>query len=211
MDASQPAAPSTAVLRAPVPGAGFADPVIDAQRVFRAVLGAMAEPGVPVPLDPGAGVDPPAPLGRGAAAVLLTLADRDTPVWRDPAAGDDVRNYLRFHAGIPSDAAPADAVFAFVADGRQPPPLDRFALGTAEQPDRSTTLIIQTDGLGHGPARDLEGPGIQGRIGLRLDGLADAVWQRLAAQRPAFPLGVDVLVVAGGSVIGLPRSIHLVG
>ena len=146
----------------------------------------------------------------------MTLADRDTPVWLDPAAGGEVRDYLRFHSGIAGDANPSCAAFAFIADGRRPPPLDRFAVGTAEQPDRSTTLIVQADGLGDGPSRLLEGPGIRGRATLRLDGLAAALWDRLAQGQAAerhegFPLGLDILVVAGGSVLGLPRSVALVG
>ena len=57
---------------------GFADPVGAAQTTFRAVLGAMAEPGRI--LDVAVDLTPPRPLGRAAAAVVLSLLDDDTPL-----------------------------------------------------------------------------------------------------------------------------------
>ena len=51
---------------------GFADPQLDAQRVFRQLLQAMARPGQMAPLDrlPEA----PLPLSRAAAALAMTLS-----------------------------------------------------------------------------------------------------------------------------------------
>ena len=63
---------------------GFAEPAVDSQRVFRAVLDAMARPGMLVRVP--ATIEPPAPLGIATGAVLLALADQDTNVWLDGAA-----------------------------------------------------------------------------------------------------------------------------
>ena len=80
--------------------AGLADPMDDSQRVFRAVLEAMAHPGRVV--DVGIAMDPPPPLGSATAAVCLALLDCETPIWLDAAAATaDVVEYLRVHAGAP--------------------------------------------------------------------------------------------------------------
>ena len=192
-----------------VPGTGLAEPVLDAQRVFRTLLTAMAEPGQPRPLDAGLGVEPPPPLGRPAAAALLTLADVDTPVWLDPQCGPSVTAYLRFHAGIPIVDDPGQASFALVLEGSALPPLDRFAQGTPEYPDRSTTLIVQGAALREGRRFHLAGPGIDGSLTVALAGIAADLWEAMTRQRALFPLGVDGLVMVDGQVIGLPRSLAL--
>ena len=100
---------------------GFADPVFNAQTVFRAVMDAMARPGTIQPM-PGL-ARPPEPLASAAGAVALTLCDNDTPVWLDHAlqAAPAIKAWLGFHSGAPLANTPADAHFALVA---APGPLD---------------------------------------------------------------------------------------
>ena len=88
---------------------GFADPVFDAQSVFKAVMDAMARPGTVVPVRPLAA--PPAPLSATAAAVALTLTDHDTPLWLDShlAASAAVYSWLGFHSGAPLVRIPSCA------------------------------------------------------------------------------------------------------
>jgi alpha-D-ribose 1-methylphosphonate 5-triphosphate synthase subunit PhnH len=92
--------------------AGFAEPVMDAQRSFRAVLDAMARPGT---IRRVGGVVPPAPLDAATAAVLLTLADNETPIWLDQAAAQ-CRDWLAFHCGVVF-AEPGAATFAVALAG----------------------------------------------------------------------------------------------
>ena len=74
---------------------GFADPVLDAQRVFRGVMEALARPGSLQPLADLPEV--PAPLTPELAAIALALADADAPLWLDaPLAGAPaVAEFLR--------------------------------------------------------------------------------------------------------------------
>ena len=59
-----------------------------------------------------------------------------------------VAEWIRFHTGARVTADPQQAAFAIIAEPAQALPFDRFALGTAEYPDRSTTLVLQVDRFG---------------------------------------------------------------
>ena len=184
---------------------GLADPVLDAQRIFRGVLDAVAHPGRIVTLPPPP--DPPAPLLPATAAIALTLLDYETPVWLDPSAGTgEVLDYLRFHCGAPVVALPRSASFAVVADAEDLPSLDDFDLGTDEFPDRSTTVIVQVAALRAGAGRRLTGPGIDGEARLEVQGISEWLWAMLRENHSLFPRGVDLLLAADIRIVGLPRT-----
>jgi alpha-D-ribose 1-methylphosphonate 5-triphosphate synthase subunit PhnH len=184
---------------------GFADPVFDAQRVFRRLLDAMAHPGKIVALE--AALDPPAPLSCGSAALCLTLVDAETPLWLDVAlAIEPVLRYLHFHCGMPIARSPADARFALIADARAMPALERFDAGDDERPERSATLIINVRALRSGEGRLLTGPGIAGDVRLAADGLAEGFWSQWRANNALFPRGIDAVLVAAGRIAALPRT-----
>ncbi|HQS08001.1 MAG: phosphonate C-P lyase system protein PhnH [Rhizobiales bacterium 24-66-13] len=189
---------------------GFADAPREAQEVFKAVMWALARPGLPVPLRTR--LAPPAPLSPDMAAIALALLDYETPVWLDPAlaAAPAVAAFLRFHTSAPLVEAPAAGRFALIADGSALPDFARFALGEPDYPDRSTTLVVQVTTLGEGPIQ-LEGPGIETRVGFAAAPLPADFSARLAANRQLFPLGVDLILVAPGAVLGLPRSARVIG
>ena len=188
---------------------GFADPVFEAQTMFRAVMDALARPGTLQAI--GAAVRPPAPMTAGLAAVALTLCDPDSPVWLDAglAAVPAVADWLRFQTGAPITADPGTAMFALIADGTGLPALDRFALGSDEYPDRSTTLIIAVDELDGGQTLHLSGPGIETTARLAPRPLADHFAAQWRDNRHKFPRGVDVIFVAPGWLAGLPRSTRI--
>ena len=180
---------------------GFADPVLDAQSCFRALLDAMSRPGLVrrVPAE----LRPPAPLVPAAAAAVLALADAATPVWTD--AGEDAASWLAFHAGCPLAAAPAEA--AFVLACGTPPALDALEQGTDEEPHRSATLIVQVAALEPGNSGwRLTGPGIEREHRLRVSGLPADFAAQWRANRAAFPRGIDVVFCAGRDLAALPRT-----
>jgi alpha-D-ribose 1-methylphosphonate 5-triphosphate synthase subunit PhnH len=190
--------------------AGFSDSVLGGQKVFRAVMDALARPGSIQKI--GGLPAPPAPLSPAAGAIALTLADYDTPVWLDPplAAGLQVAAWLRFHTGAPITADPARAAFAFLADPVRMPALDAFALGTPEYPDRSTTLVLQIESFAKGGSLRLSGPGIAGsQETFSASPLPLDFATQMAANRALFPRGVDVLLATRDQVAGLPRSVRM--
>jgi alpha-D-ribose 1-methylphosphonate 5-triphosphate synthase subunit PhnH len=188
---------------------GFADPVLQAQGSFRAIMDALANPGTPRRL-----VTPPSlhsSLPPGLASILLTLADHDTGLWLDDTLRGDagVLDFVNFHTGATVVPEPGRAVFAFATGAAHLPRFDQFNLGTQEYPDRSTTIVLAVPALTGGERLITRGPGIKGHghispLGLPLDFVAQ--W---SANRDLFPRGIDLLLVADGEVMGLPRSTRI--
>lgn len=189
-----------------VSAAGFENPVHEAQATFRAAMRALAEPGLAQAVTPA--LLAPPPLQPATAALLLALADFETPIWLDPAAlaMDGLADFLRFQTGAPIVADPSRAAFGVITDAAAFDGLDRFAQGTLDYPDRSTTLILQVDALAAEGAFELSGPGIAGRRRLGVTPAVPGLAQALAGNHKMFPRGVDLLLVAGDIVVGLPRS-----
>jgi alpha-D-ribose 1-methylphosphonate 5-triphosphate synthase subunit PhnH len=189
---------------------GFADPVLDSQRVFRGVLDAMAEPGRVITLD--APPSAPARLHPATVAIALALLDFETPVWLDAAAATaEAVAHLRFHCGCPIVADPARARFAIIADPGAMPEIPVFDAGSDEYPDRSATLIVQVGTLRAGSGCRLTGPGIATEARLEVGGLSERFWEALRGNHARFPRGVDVLLAAGPSLAALPRTTWVKG
>jgi alpha-D-ribose 1-methylphosphonate 5-triphosphate synthase subunit PhnH len=187
----------------------FADPVLESQAVFRAVMNAMARPGCVQYLD--CDLVPPPSLSAGAAAVALALFDYETLVWLDSPLAESAGavQWLRFHTGAPLTDNPARADFALIADVSGLPDFGEFALGSPDYPDRSTTLILQVESLSSGERLDLSGPGIDGSQEMYAAPLPRNFAGRMAANRDLFPRGVDLLLVTEYAVAAIPRSARI--
>jgi alpha-D-ribose 1-methylphosphonate 5-triphosphate synthase subunit PhnH len=202
-------------------GAGFADPVHGAQQTFRALLGAMSEPGRVHAL-PDAAIAGLAtqdaelrpPLDLALAATLLTLLDADTPVHLAGALdSDDARAWLRFHTGARAlqQATTLTAALARDVDAML---WDALDLGTDDAPQAGATLFVQVDALSERPldgavALKLRGAGIETARDLAVAGLSAAFWQWRAALRAELPRGVDLVLVCGMRIAAIPRSTRL--
>lgn len=186
---------------------GFADPVIDSQRVFRRLMNAMARPGRLTDLD--AGIVPPVAGYEAVGAMALTLLDFGTPVsLPEGETGDLLANWLRFHCGCPVTNEHHQAAFA-IACADAVPPLDWFNPGDAKYPDRSTTLLILCPSLVGGPTLQLTGPGIKNEISISPSGLPISFWTAVTENRAQFQLGVDIVLACADTIIGLPRSTRI--
>src|ERR1700724_3627028 len=189
--------------------AGFADKVLSAQSTFRSVMDAMARPGSVQRIAAAAGA--PAAMMRGTAAIALTLFDHDTPLWLDPRMSEtsDVAKWLKFHTGAPVIADSSICSFALIGEARALPALERFAFGTNEYPDRSTTLILQVESLTEGSQFELRGPGIDGTAALQAMIQPTDLFDRLAINAALFPRGIDVVLVADDAIVAIPRTTRL--
>lgn len=188
------------------PGRGFRDPVMDAQRCFRRILAAMAEPGTVHALD--ADIDAPPGLAPAAAILLLVLADHETPLWLEPGHAA-AAPFLCFHTGARLAELPVRARFA-VVDASASVPLTAFDQGDERYPDRSATVIVHCPSLTGGAAVELAGPGIRGRRPVAPLGVDAHFWSEFGANGARYPLGVDLVLVAGHRIMCLPRSTRVV-
>jgi alpha-D-ribose 1-methylphosphonate 5-triphosphate synthase subunit PhnH len=189
---------------------GFVDKVLSAQSTFRSVMDAMARPGSVQRIVPMAGTA--GPMMRGTAAIALTLFDHDTPLWLDARMSEssDVLKWLKFHTGAPVIQDSSIAAFALISDGTLLPAFERFALGTNEYPDRSTTVIIQVESLDSGRSFELRGPGIDGVATLQASIKPFDLFERLRFNETLFPRGIDLVLVADDSVVAVPRTTRVV-
>jgi len=179
----------------------FADPILDAQRSFRALLKALSGPGVaqPLPLLPSL-----EGLAPATYAVCLALLDGDTPLWLAPTFDTPaIRANLAFHCGCPLTSRREDARFALL-DANDLADLGGFDAGNERYPDQSCTLLIQLPRLDGGQALAWRGPGIEHEQPVSLP-LPGHFWNQ-RSQRNTFPRGLDALFLADGDVLGLPRS-----
>jgi alpha-D-ribose 1-methylphosphonate 5-triphosphate synthase subunit PhnH len=186
---------------------GFADQVLGAQSVFRAIMDALARPGTVQSIATDAA--PPAPLTAELGAVALTLCDHDTPVWLDPvlAANTAITGWIAFHCGAPVTTDPAGAQFALVSDAAHLPDLAAFGQGTDEYPDRSTTIVLAAGTATRGVT--LRGPGIKHALTADLPLPGEAFLAQWAENRERFPRGIDLLLVRAGTLVGLPRTTRI--
>jgi len=189
--------------------AGFVDKVLSAQSTFRSVMEAMARPGRVQQVI--AGVGTPGSLMSGAAAIALTLFDHDTPIWLDARMRQypEVAKWLKFHSGAPVVDDCSISSFALIGDGGALSNLSRFALGSNEYPDRSTTLVIQVSSLTHGRDYTLRGPGIDGAMTFRATIEPADLFERLSINETLFPRGIDVVLVSGDTIVAIPRTTRL--
>ncbi|SMX27520.1 Alpha-D-ribose 1-methylphosphonate 5-triphosphate synthase subunit PhnH [Pelagimonas phthalicica] len=175
---------------------GFANPAQEAAHGFRALMNAMARPGEIFEVSGGQG---PAPLSIGAAVTLLTLCDADTGLYLAPSFDSaEMRGWVAFHFGAP--LVPAERADFALGRWEELLPLEQYRIGTAEYPDRSATLIVESDSLTQNGAT-LRGPGIKDSAALSLPETT-----AFQANHTLFPLGLDFVFTAGAQLAALPRS-----
>ena len=194
-------------------GAGFAEPAVQSQAVFRGALQAFSRPGTIQTLeakDSLRGMQVPQGADPAAAALLLALLDQDCKLWLSPQlAQGGALAWLRFHTGCVAADHAAQADFVWLASAQELPALDQLGRGSAEYPEQGATCVVQVQGLQSQAGWRLRGPGIKGSTGLQVSGMASAFVAQWQAQQAHFPCGVDFLFTHGSAFAGLPRSTQI--
>ncbi len=174
---------------------GFSDLPVEASHAFRAVMTTMARPGEIASVS---GARPPAPMSVAAGVVLLTLCDSETPIYLAPSHDmPQVRDWITFHTGAPFTSAQRAAFALGVWNDL---PISDFPVGTAEYPDRSTTVIVERQTLSNTGAV-LNGPGIKDHAQLSLPET-----ETFQTNTELFPLGLDFIFTCNDRLAALPRT-----
>lgn len=175
---------------------GFANAPFQSATAFRSIMNVMARPGR---IETLTGAAPTSELSTAAGVLLLTLCDPETPVY---LAGKhdcpEVRDWLRFHTGAP--LVGADKAMFAIGTWEALLPVTQYPIGTAQYPDRSTSLIVEMEAHSSRGAV-LTGPGIETQTQFDLPAIEP--FQLNAA---LFPLGNDFYFTAGDQIAALPRT-----
>ena len=176
----------------------------DTQTVFRKLLSAMASPGEIGQVD--INLNCPGSLHPASGAILLTMLDYSTPFWSDLENGSKEIQWIRFHTGAPFVHMKSRALFALAVDYDRLVNPDSFNPGTLESPDHSTTLLVQTRGVGHNGRIRLTGPGIPSETYLKLGGIKETFLKRRATLIQDYPLGIDMIFISDDRFVAIPRT-----
>jgi alpha-D-ribose 1-methylphosphonate 5-triphosphate synthase subunit PhnH len=183
---------------------GFEDPVLGPQQTFRAILEAMAHPGMLVKIN--SKLYNPELLHPASAAVCLTLFDNETPLWTDLSWNSSAVNWFQAQCGCSVVTEPCMAHFALITQPSTMPRLDDFKIGDDEHPESATTLIIQVDSFNDDNVKIFSGPGIKTTTQFSPVGIRPQFWEQWQLQAALFPLGADVFFTCNDILAALPRT-----
>lgn len=194
----------------------FSDAVHDSQHCFRQLLTALSEPGKLIALDRCSGFSS---MHSAATQTLLTLTDNTTSLWlsNSLASQSALIDNLRFHCGVSIEPSQQKASFAVIAERDLAEFSWReatFYAGNEEYPDSSTTVIVELNSLSLASAATtnqvlrLTGPGIKTQVEIDRGSMPVSFTEFLEQRQEhyAFPLGSDLLLVSGESLLAIPRT-----
>jgi alpha-D-ribose 1-methylphosphonate 5-triphosphate synthase subunit PhnH len=190
------------------------DEVFDAQQDFRVLLEAMARPGKICRLE-GAAVDPPAGLHRTTSLAAFALLNGDTRFYVCNDVDGQMGTYLRENTGAEMTTM-EKADYVFCSGDYDMNCISQFKRGTLQEPEDSATVFIDLEDIaesgGVGDVRIvLQGPGVETEKVLFLRKVQASLFWSVSEINDEFPIGIDLFLTdAGGRVIAIPRSCHVI-
>jgi alpha-D-ribose 1-methylphosphonate 5-triphosphate synthase subunit PhnH len=157
---------------------------------FDALMWALARPGRAQPL--------PFP---GLLALAESLLDRECSFF---CSDERLKAEI---AGTGANAVSlhhAEYVFASVSERADISALSAMLSGNLLYPDASATIFAEAQ-IGSGTKLRLTGPGVNGFIDIAVGAVHPDFWA-LRAEAIHYPLGWDIYLTDGASLIGIPRS-----
>lgn len=182
---------------------GFSDPVHQAQKSFRALLTAIAEPGTVQSIATDVQFHG---LSRATTAAILTLCDHSTPLYvSKQLSSKALLENIAFHTSAPITQDKEQAEFALL-QRNEFEGISEFRLGSEAQPQLSCTFLVQCLQTERPLTLSLSGPGIEQRRQCQINGLTDSQVAMLEVNHQQFPQGYDSFFFHDNLVTALPRS-----
>lgn len=191
----------------------FENPVAQSQRIFRALLKSMSEPGIASFVPESILQTHPASASVYAStwSIARALFDFDTKVFVSPQLwSENLLRSLQFQTEAKVTSTKADAMFA-VLNLEELDDIEDFSLGSMESPHTSCTLLVQVASVQRGSKIVLSGPGIQGSREIFLDSLNSDHLSLIEKNHRLYPCGVDFVFCAPDGFLALPRSTRILG
>lgn len=135
------------------------------------------------------------------AQIVETLIDLECAVFCDT---DDLRGLAGRTGAALVDPAKADHLFLSAAPS--PDMLRTLRMGSDLHPEDGASVIFPAT-VGAGRSLRLTGPGCDGAVDIALD-VDPAIWTE-RARMMRYPMGVEMLLIDGDRVLGLPRSTQI--
>ena len=182
------------------------DVIFESQRIFRALLDAMANPGRIITL-PEISIKPPA-ANRYPLLLLMTLLDHEVSFCVMGGAQTQVTEYLKTNTGS-KESRLENSDFILVYGGSSHGLIQGARVGTLKYPDESATVIYDIDSIGDDGEDillELSGPGIADKRKVGASGIEkNEIGDVLAMQD--YPLGLDLIFSdKAGRIVCIPRS-----
>lgn len=176
------------------------------QATFRALLDGMAMPGS---IRRASAPEYPRRPWGGALSALEALLDHEVMLAVTPH-NEELERWLLQRTGCRL-TSPHQADYLLADGDGWRGAIEVAKLGTLEYPDTSATIAVALLAVGEGPLLlELQGPGIEGRALIRLDGAPAEAVRSLTEKNEHYPLGVDVILAdAGGRIACLPRTTRI--
>ncbi len=185
------------------------DPIVDAQRHFRLLLAAMANPGKIEKLAHPK-LNAPARWHPVTACIAFALLNADVHFWVDETEQDFIA-YLGLNTGS-SWSNPATADFLFFMSPPSADFIQQIQTGTPDYPETGATLVLQIEKIASSMFEGslqllLQGPGVPGERPLFLETTNADFFQEIQTINAEFPLGVDLFLTdTAGNLAAIPRS-----
>lgn len=194
------------------------DDVYDSQKNFRILMDAMSRPGEIFKLCDNYFSNTPQELNSNFLTILKTLGDNTVSFSLGNMESEAIKKYIEVNTGMEFMYL-SEADYVLFRGWEFDESFFELNLGTYEFPERSATVIVETENILSGVFKEsfrskveitMRGPGIKDKNIVTICGLDKKYAEGLGDINSMFPLGIDVIFVdSEGNLTCVSRTTKL--